>query len=277
MKFAHRHRALTVSAPLDKNIQSALLRFAADFLESDAFKHAQTKGNEREDPVREFLRQRLPAAFRVDGGEVIDLFGNTSPQADLLVSDRQRNFPLVEGSSVILPVEAVLVVVEVKSLLNRGEIKKILQAAKRFKALKPFKQEIVARRQRGKEAGDGCRIFYSVFGYGTDLAEEGWGKKEHGRFSEVSAELGIPLQVVDRVYVPNRGLLDIGGEKGFEEKGNSGAGLLQFYMHMLNFLIRENGRRESVPYLEYAGRMAGGWKSFREKPGTPGPRPSFGR
>jgi hypothetical protein len=119
MKLGHKHRAHSVSPPLNKNIQAAVLRFAAEFLESDAFKHAQTKGNEREHPVREFLRQRLPAAFRVDGGEVIDLFGNTSPQVDLLVSDSQRNFPLVEGSSVILPVEALLVAVEVKSLLDR--------------------------------------------------------------------------------------------------------------------------------------------------------------
>jgi hypothetical protein len=167
---------------------------------------------------------------------------------------------LVEGSSVILPVEALLVAVEVKSCLDRGEIKTILQAALRFKELKPFKQPIVARRRRGREARDGSRIFYSVFAFGTNLTEDDWGKKEHTRFSEVSKELGIPLHVVDRVYVAHRGLLDVGGEKGFEENGKSGSGLLQFYMHMLNFLIRENGRRESVPNLEYAGRMAGDWK-----------------
>ena len=42
-----------------------------------------------------------------------------------------------------------------------------------------------------------------------------------------------------------------------------GTALMQFYMHILNFLARENDRRESVPYLEYAGRMTEGWKSLR--------------
>jgi hypothetical protein len=227
MRLGRKHRATSVSPPLDKNMQAAVIRFAAEFLESDAFKHGSSKGGEREHPVREFLRQRLPAAFRVDCGEVIDLYGNTSPQVDLLVSDSQRNFPLVEGSSVILPVEALLVAVEVKSLLNQAETRNILRAAERFKALKPFKQRVVERRQKGRPAGDGSRIFYAVFAYKSDLSTENWAEKEHCRFSKVSEEIGIPLHVVDRVYVANRGLLDIGREKGFEEQGKSGAALLQ--------------------------------------------------
>jgi hypothetical protein len=264
MKLSHKERSHSVS-PLDKNIQSATLQFAADFLKSDSFKHGSTKGAERESPVQGFLRHRLPSAFRIDKGEVVDLLGNTSPQADALVSDGVRNFPLVDGDSVILPAEALLVVVEVKSLLNRSEVEKILKAAKRFKDLRPFKQPIVARRRRGDKAADGSRIFYTVFAYQTDLAEQDWAKREHERFREVAAAFALPLHAVDRVYVANRGLLDVGGERGFEENGTTGSGLLQFYMHMLGFLLRENGRRDPAPYLEYAGRMVGGWKSFRTK------------
>lgn len=265
MKLSHKERSFKVSPPLGKSIQSATLQFAADFLKSDSFKHGATKGAEREGPIQEFLRHRLPSAFRVDKGEVVDLLGNTSPQADALVSDGLRNFPLVDGDSVILPAEALLVVVEVKSLLNRGEVENILKAAQRFKDLKPFKQPIVPMRRRGIKAAGGPRIFYTVFAYKTDLAEPEWAKREHDRFREVAAAFALPLQSVDRVYVANRGLLDVGGERGFEESGTVGSGLLQFYMHMLGFLLRENGRRDPAPYLEYAGRMAGGWKSFRTK------------
>jgi hypothetical protein len=38
--------------------------------------------------------------------------------------------------------------------------------------------------------------------------------------------------------------------------------LLHFYMHILNFVQRENNRRQTVPYLDYAGKLSKGWKKI---------------
>jgi hypothetical protein len=85
-----------------------------------------------------------------------------------------------------------------------------------------------------------------------------------GRSVRVGTAL-LPLDLVDRVYVANRGLLDIGGQKGFEEISEQGSGLLQFYMHMLNFLLRENGRRRPRALFGICRAYGRCWKSFRAR------------
>lgn len=267
MKIGRKCRAPRPSPVLQGNLEAASAQFTADFLKSAPFQHAATKGEVRECPVRAFFREHLPSAFRVDKGEVIDLLGQCSPQVDVLISDKLRNFPLTDGTSVILPAEALLVVVEVKSVLTYSEIKTIFAAADKFKSLRPFRDPVVPRRTRGKIANDGARFFYCVFAYDSDLTMQDWGRKEFERFKTASSELDRSLSLVDRVYVDKRGLIDPGGQKGFEETNTNKTGLLQFYMHILGFLLRENARRQPVPYLEYSGRMVGGWRSYRPKAG----------
>ena len=95
---------------LSQKFSAAILQFSADFLKTKGFKHALTKGEQREAPVQDFLRQNLPDVFGVAAGEVIDSLGTHSPQLDVLVFDRIRNFPVHRGSAVILPAEALGIV-----------------------------------------------------------------------------------------------------------------------------------------------------------------------
>lgn len=266
MKLRHKDRAYSPSPDLQTDLRAAMKHFSADFDGTSNIAHAPTKGEEREIPVQEFFRKRLPATFRVDKGSAVDLCGNTSPAVDVLISDGARNFPLREGASVTLAAEAILVVVSVKSLLDIHQIEEVLKSAAKFRTLRPFRKPLAERRKGGKKADDGDRYFCGVFAYESDLVNKDWARKEDERFLKTSVKLNIPLSVVDRVYVLNRGLLIPDEGKGFEENQLPGSGLLQFYMHTLNFLMRENGRRETVPYLDYAGRMATGWKAFRRKP-----------
>jgi hypothetical protein len=48
--------------------EAAILQFSAEFPRTKGFQHALTKGEEREEPVQEFLRQNLPDVFGVAGG-----------------------------------------------------------------------------------------------------------------------------------------------------------------------------------------------------------------
>jgi hypothetical protein len=262
MKLKHKDRAYNPSPDLQTNLRAAIKQFVADFDGSSEIKHAPTKGEAREIPVQEFFRKRLPGTFRVDKGSVVDLCGNISPAADVLISDQVRGFPLRDGASVTLAAEALLVTVEVKSCLNSGEIQSIFEKAEKFKALRPFRKPLAERRTGGKTAGDGDRILYCVFAYDTDLTNVDWARKEYTRFTNASEKLSISKSAIDRVYVLNRGLVIPGEGMGLDESEIPGSGLLQFFMHVLNFLMRENGRRGDVPYLDYAGRMSRGWQRF---------------
>jgi len=244
------------------SFDSALLEIAAGFLKSERFKHAQTKGNEREVVLRELFTEHLPTRYSVATGEVVDIYDKHSPQLDVLIYDSTRNFAFYTGDSEILPAEALLVSVEVKSKLTKQEIKKSLIAAKKLRQLKPFKRKLSTVRKDGKEADDRCRYFHTLFAYDSDLAKDEWMKSEHARFNEVAREEGIDAEIIDRLYVPNRGMINLPFSSGLEEPDESGKALIHFYMHILNFLQRENGRREDTPYLTYAGRLTKGWKKL---------------
>ena len=56
----------------------------------------------------------------------------------------------------------------------------------------------------------------------------------------------------------NKGLLNPTYAIGKESKDNADM-FLRFYMDLMNYLQRENARRQVVPYLEYAGRMYKNW------------------
>ena len=263
MALKYRNRRNTPVAVLKDGFEAAVISLGAEFLRSAAFQHALTKGEQREKPVQQFFRDHLPEAFRVDSGEVVDISGRTGPQLDVMVSDKLRNFPIFSDAAIILPAEALLVSVEIKSELTLGEIKKCLIAADRLKQLRPFKLPLAKRRTQGEASDNRARYFHCLFAYKSDLAKNNWAKQEYSRFAKAADELNLLPNVVDRIYVANHGLIDPDRGTGFDEGASFGSGLMQFYMHILGFLGRENRRREGVPYLEYAGKMAGGWKSLR--------------
>jgi hypothetical protein len=232
---------------------------ASRLLKSTSFRHAVTKGSEREIPVQDFLKENLPGMYQVVKGEVVDLFEKHSPQLDVMIFDGQRNFAFYSGESCILPAEAFLVGIEIKGQLNRNELKLSLTSASKLKALKPFQMELASRKVRGEAANRKCRYFYCLFAYTSDIAEDDWLSKESARLAEVAKSLRVPDLVLDRLYVANRGLINPTERRGIIEKPNSGVALMNLYMHTLNFLLRENKRRKPAPYIEYAGRLAEGW------------------
>jgi len=247
--------------PLELGFEGSLKSLGADFLKSHPFQHALTKGEERERTVANFFTERLPKRYSVVRGQVVDVRENWSPQLDAMIFDSSRNFPIVSGSNMLLPAEALLVAIEVKTTLTRGEVQSAYIAANKLKSLRPFGREVAYERKGGEDPEDDrSRYFYALFAYTSDLSEQNWSAQEHGRLKQVSTEEKLPVESIDRVYVAGRGLIMPSQSRALPEA--DGIALMNFYMHIYNFLERENARRPLVPYIDYAGRMAAGWQDL---------------
>jgi hypothetical protein len=133
-----------------------------------------------------------------------------------------------------------------------------LVAAHTLKSLRPFSRKLSAPRKEGKSADDRqARYFYTLFGFGTSISSNNWPARTLRILSDCSANLGIPMSVVDRIYCINRGLLIPPDEKRdavfFPELPDSGEALFRFYLDILNFSEREDLRRPRSDLLSYSG------------------------
>ncbi len=243
-----------------------LLEFTSEFLKSESFGHALTKGEERETPVLEFFRNLLPKTYAICGGEVIDLCDRRSPQLDLMIWDQVRNFGFYSGSSVILPAEALLVSIEIKTKLTAAELTKSLKASVKLYELQPFKEPLSHARIGGETADSRCRYFHCIFAYGSDLANNtDWLQNECKRFDNAVRQIGCPVGNIERIYVANRGVLNPRKNWGLREDPIQGIALMHFYLDIFNFLCNENRRREFAPYIGYIGQIGKtNWQKLRK-------------
>lgn len=72
-RLSFRRRRREALETFETGFTSPLTRFAAEFVNSDAVKHAASKGDAREEPVKNFLADHLPKAFGVRKGEAVDV------------------------------------------------------------------------------------------------------------------------------------------------------------------------------------------------------------
>jgi hypothetical protein len=156
-------------------IQAAVLEFASGFVRSVGFHHTGIKGTERENPVQEFFREHILGKFTVCTGEAVDLFEKHSPQMDVIIFNSQNNYAFVSGESLLLPAEALLVSIGVKSELNKEEIEKSLNAASKLRELRPFMEQLAPIPSGGgKSVKKRCRYFHCLFSYASDLSPHNW-------------------------------------------------------------------------------------------------------
>lgn len=231
-----KHRKLRPQpVPIVNNrFAAALNRFGAAFLETSAVSPG-IKGAKREDALRAFITERIPKRYGVATGEVVDQLNTSGPQLDVLVFDQTRTFSFSDGDIQVLPAEALLASIEVKSKLNATEVEKSCIAARKLRTLRPFGAQLGGR-DIGATPGAGkrARYFHCVFAYATDLKQEDWLEHEAGRFrkSEINGE-----HLIDAVYVLKRGVLNLSADKGRLEDGN-GSAITTFYFSILNFVER---------------------------------------
>ncbi len=235
---------------------------AKAFEEATQFKHKTLRGGEREQGVRQFLNDQLPSRLKVITGEAIDRFGNTSSQLDVMVYDSALNSPFAGESSGLLPAEALLAIVEVKTKLTRSEWKKISSSIEKFRALRPYKKTFgLSKAGRQGIASELPRCFYSVVAFSSDLsANDTWAEREQQRARDYFGTddcLGL-----DRILILDRGIINP-TENVFRSSTSQGENLMGWFVGQVNFLHREMPRREPMDWQTYAGSAFGGWKPMK--------------
>lgn len=249
-------KPLPKSPFLNERFKNSVTQFGIQLKNSASISHMGNRGTAREQRLRDFFAENLPKKFSVTQGEAVDLLGQSSQQFDIVIYDNTNNFPFYDEGVSVLPAEAVLATVEVKSGLNSGEIGKCVSSSRKLRNLRPFDRDLAGRNVGNIEANKMklCRYFHCVFAYDTDLTPDNWGKKELKRF--VDAAGGDHL--IDMVYVLSRGIINFPGSL-YREEDDQGGAISSFYFSVLNFVTREAGRRDPAPYDRYITHNRNAW------------------
>ena len=226
-----------------------------------AFRHRGIIGDERAVALQRFFSDRLPAAFGISTGEAMDFADRKSGQLDLIIYEKASAAPIEKGGvHLLLPCESLYVVIEVKSVLNRLEAGKALEAAKKVRVLRPFKKQFVSTRKDGEPADkESFRCLYILFAFNTNIAKKNWLKKEYQRLNELSVKKKIPLDLIDRLIVLDRGMFIPGDSVGKTQNGGRDIIFLEFFLHVMNFIRRESKGRPPVDWQVYSERTVKGW------------------
>jgi hypothetical protein len=158
----------------------------------DFLYHHPSSGEGQESIVSNFLNNHLPERFGISTGFVIDTREQFSNQADLLIVDKMNNAPFYgKERNNIWPVEAVYALIEVKTNLNKSDIKDSVEKCKRFKSLK---REFCS-------TGTEQRIKDSLFIiWGFNSPQSSTVKRN---FEEMVNDIRIPMRP-DLLIVPNQ-------------------------------------------------------------------------
>ena len=234
--------------------------------EASAFKHTGIRGDERAAALANFLRQHLPSNIGVSKGEAIDFRDRRTGQLDILIYDADMCAPISSQSeNVLVPAESLLAVIEVKTTLTQNDLNGCFVAARKVRAIRPFKQSFVPAREEGKPAEDGnFRCLYVVFSYDTNLGADDWLNKEFKRLAGAANEAKGKLNLIDVVYVLHRGMIrpaKCAGKVNDDDQMNT---FLEFYLHLVNFLRREMPRRPTMDWQAYSSKSSKGWEQLSD-------------
>ena len=233
--------APTVLQKLMRSQQEALKKAFEDA--TLYYSHPGIIGKKREEGVRKFLRDHLPRSLDVVNGQAVDYLGTQTPELDIMVYDASLNAPFEgEDSASLLPAEALLAIIEVKSSLDSGEWVKIAKQVSRYLELKPYRGEFGIRRGGQSATPDNLpRCFYSVVAFSSSLKKiPGWARREVQSMTRAFGSdecLGL-----DRVLILDRGVINP-LERRFRGSDDFGSNLFTWYVSLANFLNREAPRR----------------------------------
>lgn len=122
--------------PLQARLAAVAQKLRADFSATAQTQHHVSRGTEREEVVAKYLRPYLPQSVEIlHNAEIITAAGETSPQCDLVIVD--RNTPRLTDleSHHIVPAECVIGVIEVKSKLTAQGLKEDCAKIQKVKKL----------------------------------------------------------------------------------------------------------------------------------------------
>jgi hypothetical protein len=243
-------------------LRAAEERLWTDFRQATTSRHPVRRGAAREVGVADLLRVRLPATFRIlTNAEAVDHQDRHSGELDVVVMDGARN-PILSVESTLLPAEALLCVVEVKSLLNAQAMRDAVDVARSIRALRPFGMPLVGSRQGGSQApGADFRCHVSLLAYASTLVPQRWIPREWARYNS-ALRADDPVDLIDMIVVLDRGT--ILPPFGKARTGSADQSVLHhWFVSIANFMQRENDRRPAFDWQVYLNRYGRGWNSLR--------------
>lgn len=119
----------------------------ARFREAGFVKHSGDKGENREHILRDFLSAHLPKKYGVAKGEIITKNGQRSHSADIIIYDAVNCPILYAEKTVIIPIEGVFGIIEVKSSLSKAELTGAARQIESFKRMAPRDLAVIETRE----------------------------------------------------------------------------------------------------------------------------------
>jgi len=241
------------------------------FKKSSKTSHRGLKGDARAKSIADLLQERLPSVYGVRcKGEIVDYLDQRSPEIDIIIFDKIRN-SVLSDDPLWIPAESLLAYIEVKSVLTEDELRKSYEAAKRISSLKPFKRTFTLAGSDTDSAAEkaplseeavkpeSLRCFRTLFAYKTNLVGGDWLTREWERVLKVTGEVQCPPALIDRILVMNRGMINVPSRRGTDESKISSV-FQQWFINLVNFLRRENGRRPPIDWETYRKSELPGWR-----------------
>jgi hypothetical protein len=205
------------------NIEKAVSSINA----SSAIHHSLQRGRLREIVVSELIQPFLTPHTKVATGAIIDHYGNQSNPLDIILYDERITPPvLLTASEGIIPCHSVLATIEVRTKMNKTELKKAVDNARSVKLLKYDYDNLPLSSERGFEVvfhkrllklieNDNLReqIYHHlfdvsspatyIFAFTSDLSKQGTIEDEKDRLVEEVAESN---RNGDEIKVPVNGI-----------------------------------------------------------------------
>jgi hypothetical protein len=128
------------------------------------------KGAEAEKIVQDFLNHHLPQRFRAISGIIIDKANALSPQTDVIIYDALTSPVYCYSEEMLmLPLDMVAVVIEVKSRLNHKEIE---DGYKKIAACKRLKKTPISAGDQQATGSDlrSVATYGVIFGFSSDTS-----------------------------------------------------------------------------------------------------------
>lgn len=164
------------------------------------FNHPGLKGQLREIVVRDLLRPLLPSGIGIGSGQIISAYDQQqSRQEDIVLYEKRVSPPILfEEVYGVFPIESVLFVVEIKSILTSGELRKSHESANKLKELRLAKgldTSPVVRANSRVESHKSCLLAFD-----SDLTQDG--KSEIERYDDI--RMGA-IPAISSLCIINRG------------------------------------------------------------------------
>jgi len=119
-------------------IQAEIARIETFSSSLDQVQHPGTIGDTREALLRELLNRLLPKRYDIVKGFIVDSNGRQTPQLDAIIVERDVLPPyLLPSDAAIVPIEAALAAVEVKSRIDRSTFQQLLAQQNAVVKLEP--------------------------------------------------------------------------------------------------------------------------------------------